>query len=429
VKVFVDSIGCRLNQSEIETIAARFRAQGYELVDKADNADLVVINTCAVTGKAVADSRSSIRHAAAREGVRVIATGCWATLEPAEVAGLSGRVQVVGNPDKELIWAQFPAETGQPSGSIARVPLPGGRFRTRAFIKVQDGCDNYCTFCITRLARGPACSKTVDEVLSDVTWAAAGGVRELVLTGVNLGSWGKDFSPARSLRELIEAILAHTDVPRLRLSSLEPWHLDGQFFELWDNPRMCRHLHLPVQSGSDAVLKRMGRLTRPAEFAGQVMLARRAAPDMAISTDLIAGFPGEEEQQFAETLAFVHEMKFASGHVFAYSPRPGTPAALLSGRIASAEVKRRARLLREAFEQTGREYRSQFVGKVVNVLWESATRMEDGQWQMEGLSGNSLRVQSTHTARRWNHIDRVLVETLRGRMLVGHILAADLPLE
>ena len=422
MRVYVDSIGCRLNQSEIESIATRFREQGHELVDRLEKADIVVINTCAVTGKAVADSRRLIRHAAKREDVRVIATGCWAELEPQEIARLSERIQVVSNQGKAKITEQFSVSGYQPSIAAARMPVPGDRFRTRAFIKVQDGCDNHCTFCITRIARGRAVSSPATEVLRDIEWAAAGGANEAVLTGVNLSSWGKDFTPALGLIDLVEMILDQTDIPRLRLSSLEPWNLDERFFNLWENPRICRHIHLPLQSGSDWILKRMGRLTDCKQFAGVVESARRIVPEMAISTDIIAGFPGEEERHFEESMQFVRDMRFESGHVFAYSPRPDTPAALLSGRVPPAEIKRRSGLLRSVFAEQGCDYQRGFIGSELDVLWESSVRGNNGEWQLKGLSDNYLRVVSGSSTDRWNQIDRVKIGGMEKDCLLGTVI-------
>ena len=422
MRVYVDSVGCRLNQSEIESIAAQFRSQGYELVTRVEDAQIVVINTCAVTGKAVADSRHLIRHAAEREGVQVIATGCWAELEPGEITGLSNRVQVVGNQEKSGIGLLFPAEQALHPAITGRSPLPGERFRTRAFIKVQDGCDNHCTFCITRIARGKAHSRTAEEVLQDIHWAAEGGAREAVLTGVNLSSWGMDFQPKLRLADLVQTILQKTSIERLRLSSLEPWNLDERFFQLWEDPRMCRHIHLPLQSGSDAILKRMGRLTNREQFAAVVQTARQAEPNMAVSTDIIVGFPGEEERHFEESLQFIQEMRFESGHVFAYSPRPGTPAALLPGRVPDQELKRRSQRLRAVLAEQGREYRQSFIGSELQVLWESSKQTGDGMWQLRGLSDNYLKVVSTSPVDRWNRIDRVRIARIEKDNMFGEIV-------
>jgi threonylcarbamoyladenosine tRNA methylthiotransferase MtaB len=224
MKVYLDTIGCRLNQSEIEMIAGQFRAAGHTVTGNPSEADLVVVNTCAVTAEAASDSRQKIRQSVRAGAGSVIATGCWSTLDPGGAAALPGVVRVVANDDKEHLVRDFlnlPEEVFDRE-PLARQPLPGLHQRTRAFIKVQDGCDNFCTFCITKVARGASRSRTEAEVLHDIGAALQGGTQEIVLTGVQLGSWGRDFEQPLHLRHLVETILSKTSVPRLRLSSLEP---------------------------------------------------------------------------------------------------------------------------------------------------------------------------------------------------------------
>jgi threonylcarbamoyladenosine tRNA methylthiotransferase MtaB len=424
MKVFLDTVGCRLNQSEIERMARQFRAAGHELVGAPDQAELAVVNTCTVTREAAADSRSRLR-AANRAGVKqIVATGCWATIEPAKAAALPGVQHVVINARKELL---VPEVLGLPADKfdldpIAREPLPGLRMRTRAFIKVQDGCDNACTFCITTVARGGGRSRTIHAVLSEVRAALEGGTQEIVLTGVHLGSWGQEFEQPLHLRHLVETILKETDTPRLRLSSLEPWDLDADFFALWQDPRLCRHLHLPLQSGSRGVLKRMLRHTTPESFRDLVAAARQVMPQVAITTDVIAGFPGETEAEFAETLEFIREIDFAGGHVFTYSPRPGTPAARMKGQLPKQIRKARNAALRGAFAEMGAAYRRRFLGQALPVLWEASAQMNERGWLMQGLTDNYLRVTTTAPAPRWNRIDPVRLSGLSDGGLTGEIL-------
>ncbi len=378
MKVYLDSIGCRLNQSEIERYATQFRAAGHSIVSDPAEADLVVVNTCAVTSEAASDSRGKIRQAARAGSARIVVTGCWSTLEPGAALELPGVERVVSNLDKdtlvpELLHLPLAAFDLEP---LARQPLPGAHQRTRAFIKVQDGCDNHCTFCVTRLARGKGRSRPVAEVLADVRAAQAGGAQEIVFTGVHLGSWGQDFETPLHLRDLIAVTLAESDVPRLRLSSLEPWDLDEAFFALWENPRLCRHLHLPLQSGCEATLRRMVRKTTPAEFMRLVTLARAVAPDMAVTTDIIVGFPGESAEEFAQSLAFVRQVNFAGGHVFSFSPRPGTPALKLGGHVAAAVKKARSAALRGVLAETARRFQQQFLGMELPVLWEASRKID-----------------------------------------------------
>lgn len=424
MKIYLDTIGCRLNQSEIEAMARGFRAAGHEIVTSAEMAELAVVNTCAVTNEAAADSRGKIRQAA-RLGVKeVVATGCWATLQPQQAMALShaARVRVVANDRKDQLVAEILDLPGESFDlePLVRQPLPGLHRRTRAFIKVQDGCDNHCTFCITTIARGQGRSRSVADVILDIQSALAGGAKEIVLTGVHLGSWGYDFHA--HLKDLIQAILRETDTPRLRLSSLEPWDLDAGFFSLWANRRLMPHLHLPLQSGCEATLKLMARKTTPQSFRELVWAARAVIPQVAITTDVIAGFPGETEEEFAESLDFVREMGFAGGHVFTYSPRPGTGAARMRGQVKPEWRKKRNHILRQALDESARRYRQMFVGRTLSVLWESTSEMGEGGWQMEGLTENYLRVTAPAPSPRWNELDPVRVEACEGDRLRGVIM-------
>jgi threonylcarbamoyladenosine tRNA methylthiotransferase MtaB len=424
MKIFLDTIGCRLNQSEIEKFASQFRAAGHAIVSDRAEADLVVINTCAVTAEAASDSRQKIRQAY-RAGLKeIIVTGCWASLEPRIAASMPGVSRVVANPDKDRLvpdLLNLPIEEFDLE-PVARKPLPGAHQRTRAFIKVQDGCDNHCTFCITRVARGAGRSRSIRDVLKDVRAAVEGGAKEIVFTGVHLGSWGQDFGEPQHLRHLILAALADADIPRLRLSSLEPWDLDEKFFSLWEDPRLCKYLHLPLQSGCDATLRRMARKVTPHSFAHLVDLARAVDPEMSITTDVIVGFPGETEEEFKESLAFVESMNFAAGHVFHYSSRPGTPAVRLPGQVQAAVQKERSAAMRSLLAQCSRNYRGHFLGQTVQVLWEGSQSANGQGYQVEGLTGNYLRVSALSPQPCWNQVDAVRLEELTPEGLKGSIL-------
>ena len=424
MKIHLDTIGCRLNQAEIEQMARQFRAEGHVLVAEAAGADLVVVNTCAVTTEAAADSRQKIRQAARAGAGEVVVTGCWSSLQPAQATELPGVRRVIPNDQKDHLVATI---LGLPPDTfdlepLARQTLPGLRQRTRAFIKVQDGCDNACTFCITTVARGAGRSRPIPEVLADIRAALLGGTQEIVLTGVHLGSWGHDLND--HLASLVRAILSETDLPRLRLSSLEPWDLDADFFSLWSNPRLLPHLHLPLQSGSESVLKRMLRKTTPHSFRELAQAARAAIPQVAITTDVIAGFPGETEAEFGETLDFVREMEFAGGHVFTYSSRPGTPAARMKNHLPGEVKKARSAALRALFGELAETYRKQFIGQTLPVLWESTSELNEWGWQMEGLTDNYLRVSTHASSPRWNVVDRVRISALTPDGLRGEIVEA-----
>ncbi|MDD5466737.1 MAG: MiaB/RimO family radical SAM methylthiotransferase [Anaerolineales bacterium] len=432
MKVYLDSVGCRLNQSEIEAFARQFRAAGHSLAPSPDGADLVVVNTCTVTTAAASDSRQKLRQASKAGARQVVVTGCWSTLEPEGAANFPGVTRVVPNAGKDSLVAdllQLPVEAFDHE-PVAREPLPGARLRTRAFIKAQDGCDNRCTFCITTLARGRGRSRPPNEVLADIRYAcgatsngssAPRRAQEIVLTGVHLGSWGDDLNPPQRLSDLVRAILAASDFPRLRLSSLEPWDLDEDFFSLWEDERLCRQLHLPLQSGNAATLRRMARKTTPEAYARLVEAARRAIPQVAITTDIIAGFPGETEAEFTESLAFVHQMRFAGGHVFTYSARPGTAAARLPSQVPHAERRERNARLRAALAKSAQAYQEAFLGATLPVLWETATALGPEGWRLSGLTDNYLRVQAATQAPLWNQLMPVRLARLEQGAFWGEL--------
>jgi threonylcarbamoyladenosine tRNA methylthiotransferase MtaB len=440
MKIFLDTIGCRLNQAEIERYARQFRAAGHTLVARPEEADLAVVNTCAVTSAAESDSRQKIRQAARLGAKEVVVTGCWSALKPQEAARLPGVTRVVANHEKDSLvpdLLQIPPEAFDLE-PFEREPIPGARLRTRLFIKVQDGCDNRCTFCITTVARGAGRSRPVADILADVRGALQSGdaapgheessgwaAREIVLTGVHLGSWGQDFSPPQHLRDLVRAILDETGTPRLRLSSLEPWDLDEAFFGLWQDPRLCRHLHLPLQSGCARTLRRMARKTTPRSFASLVAAARAAIPGVAITTDVIAGFPGETEAEFAESLAFVEAMDFAGGHVFTFSARPGTAAARMPDQVPVGIRKERNARLRDVLAESSSAYQQAFIGKTLPVLWESASALGPQSWDLNGLTDNYLRVSASASRHLWNQITPVRLTGVTDSGMLGQIAMSD----
>jgi threonylcarbamoyladenosine tRNA methylthiotransferase MtaB len=423
MNIYLDTIGCRLNQSEIETFARQFRAAGHTLVASPDQADLVVINTCTVTTQAASDSRQKIRQAARLGAAEIVVTGCWATLEPEAAAALPRVSYVIANLDKDHLVANLlhSSPTELAGAALTRQPLPGTHQRTRAFIKVQDGCDNRCTYCITCLARGPSRSRSIHEVQQDVAAALAGGALEIVLTGVHLGAWGADLQPASDLMTLIQALLADPHLPRLRLSSLEPWDLELRFFELWQDARICRHLHLPLQSGCAATLRRMARKTTPQAYAHLVQRARAAIPGIAITTDVIVGFPGEDEAEFAASQEFIYSMEFAHGHVFTYSARPGTAAARMPDQVPYPLRRARSRQLHELFAQAEGHYQAQFTGQRLPVLWESSHPDGDHIWQLSGFTDNYIRVTAQSYQDLWNQISLVELVASSGSGMQGII--------
>jgi threonylcarbamoyladenosine tRNA methylthiotransferase MtaB len=425
MKIYLETTGCRLNQSEIETIARQFRQAGHTIVSSAEEADLCVVNTCAVTGEATRSSRNLIRRLNRRNGrASIVATGCYAHLSPEIVGSLPGVTQVISNLDKDRLVplalhldTQADAFDQEP---LAREFLGGALGRTRAFVKVQDGCDNRCTFCVTTIARGPGRSRPLDEVLREIRALAAAGYQEAVLTGVHLGSYGHDRGERDGLVGLARAILDRTNIPRLRLSSLEPWDLSPAFFELWSDARLCRHLHLPLQSGCDATLKRMARRTTQARFRELVSSARAQIPDLAISTDVIVGFPGETEAEFEISAAFVREMEFMKLHVFRYSPRAGTAAARMPGQVPEEIKKERSAQLLALSDENAQRFFERFVGREVKVLWEQVSGASEAGFHNTGLTDNYLPVEMEAPTVLTNTIT-----TVRLAATAGHALRAE----
>ena len=399
MRVHVSSLGCKLNQSEMDTLAARLAQQGHQVVATPAEADLCVLNTCAVTHVAAQKSRQALRRLQ-RENPRsrLVATGCYAELAPGDLGDLPGVELVAGNQEKEQL-AELLGNANSNREMAAPAPRPAApipRLRTRALVKIQDGCDNACTYCIIHVARGPQHSRPADQILDEVRAHLAAGHQEIVLTGVHIGAYGQDRhgeQASTDLWNLVRRILDETNVPRLRLSSIEPWDLTEQAFRLWDDPRLCRHLHLPLQSGCDATLRRMARRYTTAEFGALVAAARVAIPDLAVTSDVIVGFPGESEAQFSESLAFVKSLDLARVHVFPYSSRAGTPAAEMQAQVPPAVKAERARAMRAVVASSEQAFRQQFIGRTMDVLWE-ASRKQDDTPSWSGLTDNYLRVHT-----------------------------------
>ena len=424
MKIYLDTIGCRLNQSEIEKFAAGLRDAGHIVVGEASNADVAIVNTCAVTSAASADSRKVIRRIANSGCKEIFATGCYATINPLAVMGLPAVVGLYENDKKNCIISDLNRKHSTSSLlPNIRKPLPGKKRRTRAFIKVQDGCDNQCTFCITRIARGKSHSQTEDEIFNDIEAALLGGVKEIVLTGVNLGSWGKDLGGGFTLPELIDKIILRYSPDRIRLSSLEPWDINESYFPIFNHPAFCRHLHLPLQAGSDVILRKMGRKMLTNEFQALVNKIRSHVSEIAITTDLMVGFPGETGKEFEESLFFVKGMNFAGGHVFRYSARPGTAAEKFDHLVPEVEKKIRSRQMRNVISDSEIEYKKMFIDREVSVLWEKTEKLGSGDFLLSGLTGNYLRVSAVTNEDLQNMISNVYIEEIKATYLCGKILS------
>ncbi|MCY4081838.1 MAG: tRNA (N(6)-L-threonylcarbamoyladenosine(37)-C(2))-methylthiotransferase MtaB [Caldilineaceae bacterium] len=441
MRVFLDQLGCRLNFSENSTLAGRLNAAGHCIVPRPEDAHVIVLNTCAVTAQAARKSRQAARHLNKRNpDARIAITGCYATLAPQESAALPGVELVADNHSKEMLHTllePWSAEFSDPQ-DLVRIQPHGTPFapaspeeeggRTRAFVKVQDGCQNRCTFCIVTTLRGDSRSRTTADIVREVQALVESGFREAVLTGVHLGAYGRDLlgSQRTDLKELTAAILTDTDVARLRLSSLEPWELAGGFFDLWQRwpGRLCPHLHLPLQAGTDAQLRRMARRCTVASFRNLVSAARAAIPDVIITTDLIVGFPGETGADFEEGLRFVEEMRFAHAHIFPFSPRTGTAAAQFDGQVPKSVKRERSQSMHQVVARTGRLERTRYIGSTRPVLWEGSGRQLTDQpdsvlWS--GLTDNYLRVtaQAPSGLDLGNRITPVRLDELHGETLYG----------
>jgi threonylcarbamoyladenosine tRNA methylthiotransferase MtaB len=435
--VFLTTLGCRLNEAELARWARELHRAGHRVVPAVGQADVVVVNTCAVTGEAARKSRKLV-GGLHRENpdARLVLTGCFAELEPEHAAALAGVDLVVGNRDKDRLVplvAEAFAAPGMPALATepesAHMYRPGGR--TRAFVKVQDGCKNRCTFCIVTVARGEERSRARADVVDEIRSLVAAGYQEAVLTGVHLGGYGRDLGT--SLHELVSAVLAETALPRLRLSSLEPWDIPADFWSLWRDPRLMPHLHLPLQSGSDTVLARMARRSSTHGFTALVEAARAAIPDLTITTDLIVGFPGETEAEWAETVAYVQRIGFGHVHVFSYSPRAGTRAARLPEQVPAAVKRDRSRALHDIAAAMKQAYMERFVGQTRAVLWEGEGEpiAGDEPWQrFTGYTDHYLRVETAVPAGAAiaNRITGARLCGVHGELLraeiAGHALAA-----
>ncbi len=419
MKVYLHSIGCRLNQSEIETMARQLIAAGHEIVTETAVADKVIINTCAVTAEAAKDARSMTRRIHRQnDAAEILLTGCYATIAPEELGKVKGAGRIVVNKEKANLVPMLdpqaridlPLFDQEP---VMREFLAGTAGNTRAFIKVQDGCNNKCTFCVTTIARGEGQSRHLGEIIAEIQALTAAGYQEAVLSGVHMGSYGYDLGNRAGLMALVQAILDHTDIPRLRLSSLEPWDIAPDFFTLWQNPRLLPHLHMPLQSGCDRTLRRMARRTNQASFRELADAARAHIPDLNLSSDIIVGFPGETDDEFQTSLDYVREIGFSRLHVFTYSQRPGTAAAKMPGQIPGPVKKERVGRMIALGNEMSLAFHQQYEGQTMNVLWESSVGADNQGLRWVGYTDNYIRVHGHGPADLFNRVTRVRLENGR----------------
>jgi threonylcarbamoyladenosine tRNA methylthiotransferase MtaB len=459
----VATLGCKVNQADSDAISEQFRAAGFEQRDFSSPADVYVVNTCTVTHLGDRSSRQMISQARRRApDALLVVTGCYAEIAPQAVAALPGVDLVIGNAGKDALVERVldqaastapaappadsttraaPVMTRRPlldvlnmhTGSDAAVdvqavaenaqvtdlaPLTPAPFsRTRVQMKVQDGCNNRCTYCIVPTVRGASRSRSIASILEHTRRKVAAGYQEIVLTGIHLGDYHAP--EGGDLGDLMAALLEKTEIRRIRVSSLEPEDFNLDWLVLWQNPRMCRHLHLPLQSGSDQILRKMARRYNAARYRTIIETARRLVPEIAITTDMIAGFPGETDEDAELSYSFAREMCFAKIHVFRFSPRQGTAAARMRSQIPDAIKKARSEQLLELQAADGRAFRQQFLGRTVEVLWE-----EPRPTGWEGLTDNYLRVElnadsATGTGDLRNTLSQVRLTSLTEDGLMG----------
>ena len=425
----VENFGCRASRADGESVASGLRQAGLSEAGDPGAASVVILNTCSVTAEADRDARAFLRKVRrANPGARVVFTGCYAQRAPGEVAALDGVDVVVGNSHKSLVVdaalglvrersseALIPvdsllAKTSSALRSasvwhdplfahseIAALPFAADAHQTRPNLKIQDGCGNRCSFCIIPVTRGPSRSVSLDECLRSVEEFAESGGKELVLSGINLGRWGRDLSRVARFEELVAAILERTALPRLRISSVEPMDWSSELIGLFrqygcgPHPRLARHVHLPLQSGSDSVLRWMHRRYRPWHYAAKVEEIRAALPDAAIGADVMIGFPGESEALFRETSEFIERMPFTYLHVFPFSARPGTAAFAMhrANPVHGEAVKERKAALKALIARKNEAFRARFFGEELSVV----TLLGGDSTVTEALSDNFIPVE------------------------------------
>jgi threonylcarbamoyladenosine tRNA methylthiotransferase MtaB len=409
MKIYFDMVGCRLNQAEIDALAIDFAQAGAEIVSNPGEADTIIINTCCVTAKASADSRKMIRHYRDAYAGRVISTGCWVSVDFNEAEKISHAAYP--NQGKNLIAADLSFNLPKTKLDLTAKPRLGRRSRTRGFVKVQDGCNNSCSFCLTTIARGKSESQSVETIVSRVKQLEDMNVKEIVLTGVQLGSWGKDLRPRSSLSHIVEAILEGTQMPRLRFSSIEPWDIDSKLIELLNHPRICAHLHIPLQSGADAILRGMRRPITTQRYLDMIETIRQVVPEIAITTDIISGFPGETEDLFQESFEFIQKCNFDGGHVFSFSPMDGTTAAELPEQVKPFLIKERTRILISHFAEQEQKAKQAMIGQISQVLFESRS-VKNGKSWYSGFTENYFRVVHKSPSNLINKIIPVTIEAV-----------------
>jgi threonylcarbamoyladenosine tRNA methylthiotransferase MtaB len=390
MKVFFNTFGCKTNQYDSALLGQTLEQSGFTLTDSLDSADWVVVNTCAVTKRGEDKACQWVRKLG-REypQARIAVVGCSVEVSAGRFSELPGVSLLLGTEEKfrlgevlaELEQNRGRSQAGlEPASGMVRTierysqksVLTAHRNHARAFVKVQDGCNNRCTYCIVPFVRGASRSRPLEQLVAEVRALEARGHREVVLTGIHIGQYGLDLAEPLTLADLVEKVLVETGQVRIRLSSVEVGEIDERLVEMLSSQeRLCRHLHIPLQHGSHTVLQRMGRKYSPGEFRGRVERISESLPGLGLGTDVIAGFPGETESEFSECLDFIDSMPFTYLHVFPFSPRPGTEAARLNGRLRKEEIRRRVKIMRELSNSKKEAFLRSLAGKTLSVVHES----------------------------------------------------------
>lgn len=431
-RIAVATLGCKVNHYESAGIVEKLAESGHEIVPFTDQADIYIINTCTVTQKTDYQSRQLVRRAhRLNPSAAIVVTGCYAQVAPETFRNLDGVTLVAGTARKNAIPSLLQAGRMSP-GTVSVTDinnersfscLPLSRFpgQTRAYIKIQDGCSAECSYCIIPRARGRSRSREEDSVIEEIRRFIASGYREAVLTGIHLGHYGHDLAPSTNLAKLVRRIENETSLERIRISSVEPMDITDELIALLSHSnRLCRHLHIPLQSGHDRILSLMNRNYTTAAYRNLLAEILDAAPDTALGLDIMAGFPGEGEKEFAGTVDFVASLPVACLHVFPWSPRPGTKAVHMEGRVKEPLKKERARILRELGLKKKEEYGRRFLGRNVPVLIES--KRHAGTGLLQGFSDTYIPVLVVDgTSSMINRIVTVTIESQQGTMLLGKV--------
>jgi threonylcarbamoyladenosine tRNA methylthiotransferase MtaB len=406
MKAAIFTLGCRVNQSESELIEGNLKSHGFSKVGLSEKPDYCIINTCSVTAKSDYQSRQLIRRAV-RSGAKVIVTGCYSQLNADDIAKIDSNIEIVGNVDKVCHINTLLNITSCNDISYSS--------RSRPHVKVQDGCNCSCSYCIVPLARGKSRSVHLEAILKDIKTFVESGFQEIVLTGIHLGSYGYDFSPQLKLSKLIKTILKETNIHRIRLSSLEVKEVDDELIELLLSKRICRHLHLPLQSGDDTILKLMNRTYSSKEFISTAEKILRYIPDICLGADVIVGFPGEGIIEFSNTKKLIDQLPLSYMHIFPFSPRPKTLAAQMNNRVAENEKKRRFIELNELNVVKKISYMSSQIGRTLEIVVED----KHDDTSCLGTSSNYLKILTSACGATKKTCMNIRVTQADGFVLLG----------